>query len=228
LQSRSVSATANKQIALGPYIAIFKTHIDIVLDFDSTTVDGLQTLAKKHNFLFFEDRKFVDIGNTIKIQYDGALRIAQWAHFVNACVLAGDGTIRGLSETVRTIGLKDDRGLLLLAEMSTEGSLATGTWTKRCIELAQKYPDSVVGFVSNSRLTLPEDVGGKDFVTFTTGVNRSVRGDNLGQQYQTPAEAIRGGSDIVIVGRGIYEAPDPIEMAKCYQKEAWSAYESML
>jgi orotidine-5'-phosphate decarboxylase len=64
----------------------------------------------------------------------------------------------------------------------------------------------------------------EDFVVFTTGVNREVRGDKSGQQYQTPAEAVARGADIIIAGRGIYEAKDLVAAVKLYQKEGWEAY----
>lgn len=78
--------------------AVFKTHIDIVSDFSEKTVQGLMDLSEKHNFMIFENRKFVDIGNTVQKQYrGGTLQISDWAHLVNASVLAGDGIIEALS-----------------------------------------------------------------------------------------------------------------------------------
>lgn len=64
----------------------------------------------------------------------------------------------------------------------------------------------------------------EDFVIFTTGVNRSSKGDKLGQQYQTPTSAIERGADFIIAGRGIYAAEDPVESVKLYQTEGWEAY----
>jgi orotidine-5'-phosphate decarboxylase len=208
-------------------VAIFKTHIDIVTDFNSDTVTALRNLSEKHNFLIFEDRKFVDIGNTAKMQYTGALRIVEFANFVNASVLGGEGVIHGLQEAAEDLGLKDERALLLLAEMSTRGSLAVGSYTQECVDLALKNQEFVAGFVSLGKLPLPETQR-VDFVTFTTGISSSARTDPLGQQYQTPAEAIVRGSDIVIVGRGIYGSDDPEQKVKEYQIDAWNAYEKTL
>jgi orotidine-5'-phosphate decarboxylase len=213
--------------AIGPYIAIFKTHIDIVKDFGPDTVQGLKKLAEKHDFLIFEDRKFVDIGNTVKMQYRGALQIADWAHFVNASVLAGEGTVEGLKEVGQAVEFAGMRGLLILAEMSSKGNLATGVYTNRSVEIALKHQDFVVGFIAGG--TLQEAVGSEsDFVIMTPGINRGSRGDALGQQYHSPEMAIQKGSDIIIVGRGIYGDADPVQAAQLYQREGWEAYEKRI
>ncbi len=199
-------------------------------NFGKETVAGLKSLSSKHNFMIFEDRKFIDIGNTVQKQYDGgALRISEWAHVVNASILAGDGIIEALAQTGTSeqFRYRGERGLLILAEMTTKGSLATGDYTKACIELARKHQDFVLGFVATQALT---SLAGKaesddeDFVVFTTGVNQATKGDNLGQQYQTPESAINRGADFIIAGRGIYATDDPVKMVKLYQEEGWNAY----
>lgn len=219
------------QSGLGPYIAVLKTHIDIVADFSTETVQGLQSLSAKHNFLIFEDRKFIDIGNTVQKQYHGgALRIAEWAHIVNASILPGPGIIDALAQTAASdeVTRFGDRGLLILAEMTSKGSLAVGEYTKASVDIARRNPSFVIGFVATTSLThlagATDENSQEDFVTFTTGVNRSTAGDALGQQYNTPAKAVAGGADFIIAGRGIYAADDPVESARAYQAEGWEAY----
>ncbi|KAL4820070.1 Orotidine 5'-phosphate decarboxylase [Aspergillus spinulosporus] len=216
---------------LGPYIAVLKTHIDILTDLTPSTLSSLQSLATKHNFLIFEDRKFIDIGNTVQKQYHGgALRISEWAHIINCAILPGEGIVEALAQTTQSPDFKDanQRGLLILAEMTSKGSLATGEYTARSVEYARKYKGFVMGFVSTRALSevLPEQKEeGEDFVVFTTGVNLSDKGDKLGQQYQTPASAVGRGADFIIAGRGIYKADDPVEAVQRYREEGWKAYE---
>ncbi|ETN37384.1 orotidine 5'-phosphate decarboxylase [Cyphellophora europaea CBS 101466] len=215
---------------LGPHIAVLKTHIDIVADFSSKTTEGLSRIAQKHDFLIFEDRKFIDIGNTVQKQYSGgALRIHEWAHIVNASVLPGPGVIQALDETI----LKEkvtDRAILILAEMTSKGSLAVGDYTRASVDIARQYAGSVVGFVCTKSLAdiAPATAADEDFIIFTTGVNMANKGDALGQQYQTPITAMAGGSDFLIAGRGIYANRDPIAAAQEYRQAGWDAYISRI
>jgi len=229
----SADLTTTKELleianALGPYIAVLKTHIDIVADFSQATIDGLKELSEKHDFLIFEDRKFVDIGNTVQKQYNGgAFRVFDWAHIVTAAVLAGPGIIQALDKVIKANASPNtpERGILILAEMTSKGSLATGDYTRASVEMAQNYPESVIGFISTRGLSgYSEKPADNDFVIFTTGVNISSKGDALGQQYQTPTSAIGGGADFLISGRGIYAAADPIAAVQEYREAGWNAY----
>ncbi|KAJ1846321.1 orotidine 5'-phosphate decarboxylase [Coemansia sp. RSA 2708] len=206
---------------VGPYICVLKTHIDIIADFDADLVAQLQALGTKHDFMIFDDRKFADIGNTVKLQYGGGIyRIADWAHITNCHVVPGEGIIQGLAE----VGAPKGRGLLLLAEMSSKGMLATGAYTDKNVEMAVRN-DFVIGFIGSRRFT--EE---RDLITMTPGVGLHASGDALGQQYRTPEAIItENGSDIIIVGRGIYgPGKDAVAEAKRYRDAGWAAYEARL
>jgi len=205
---------------IGKSICVLKTHVDIIEDFDQDFVIRLQKLAEKHKFLIFEDRKFADIGNTVKLQYSsGVYKIAEWSDITNAHIIPGKGIIDGLKQ----VGLPKGRGLLLLAEMSSEGSLATGDYTASAVKMALENKDFVIGFICQKKLT--EDCA---FIHMTPGVKLQQGSDNLGQQYTSVEDAIKNGTDVIIVGRGIYEVADVEAEAQKYRIAGWKAYEQRL
>lgn len=201
---------------LGPHLCMLKTHVDILSDFTPAFAVALRALADQHQFLIFEDRKFADIGNTVKQQYQGGVyRIADWAHLVNAHSLPGSGIIDGLA----SVGLPKQNGLLLLAEMSSDGHLMTPAYQQATVAMAKANPDFVLGFITQHAHT-----DNPAWLNLTPGVQLSTNKDTLGQQYVTPEKAIlENGNDIIIVGRGILNNPDPLTAAMTYQKAGWDA-----
>ncbi len=207
--------------AVGPHICMLKTHIDTLNGFDVDVVRALQALAKKHNFLIFEDRKFADIGNTVKHQYGGGtFQPVEWSDLVNAHPLPGPGIVDGL----KSVGGSKGRGLVLIAEMSSKGNLATGDYTAASVKMALANKDYVMGFISMRQLC--SDPG---MIHMTPGVKLNPGTDALGQQYRTPNVVINQNlSDVIIVGRGIYQAEDPAASAIKFKQAGWEAYEKTL
>lgn len=116
--------------------------------------------------------------------------------------------------------------------MSTKGSLATGSYTEAAVHMARENRAFVIGFIAQWRMGNVGASGSTDddFLILSPGVGLDVKGDAMGQQYRTPREVVlESGSDVIIVGRGIY-GKDPtqtdhiIEQAKRYREEGWSAY----
>lgn len=203
---------------LGPEICILKTHIDVLEDFTPDFIQALTELAHKHQFLLFEDRKFADIGHTVQLQYAGGVyHIADWADIVNAHTLPGPGIIAGL----KAAGFPKGRGLLLLAQMSPEGNLLDAQYTQASLAMAEQHPDFVIGFIAMEKLS-----ENPAWIYLTPGVDLARGGDAMGQQYNTPEQVIlRQGSDVIIVGRAIYQAADPLVAAKTYREAGWDAYQ---
>lgn len=166
------------------------------------------------------------------LQYSrGIHRISSWSHITNAHPVPGPGIVQGLS----SVGLPLGRGLLLLAEMSSKGTLAKGDYTKEAIDMARQYRDFVIGFIAMRRLGGEGSDGAaadEDFLILTPGVGLDTKGDGMGQQYSTPRQVVlERGCDVIIVGRGIYRKGDVESIkseAERYRKEGWAAYEERI
>ena len=68
----------------------------------------------------------------------GLYQISSWSHIVNAHAVPGPGVVKGLSAVGKALG----RGCLLIAQMSSQGSLATGEYTKAVVRMSLLRPVS--------------------------------------------------------------------------------------
>jgi len=228
----SLDVTTQKEFfsildSCGDEIAMLKTHVDILDDFDDNFVPKLIEYSQKYNFLIFEDRKFADIGNTVRHQFrNGIYKIADWAEYVTVHMVAGELILKGLFEGI------ENRAAFILARMSSKGNLLNETYTRKCFEAAKKNPQLVAGFIGHGKDI--EDI--KRFkakfpgneLLMMPGVKLERGSDDMGQQYITIEEAVYGGADCIIVGRGVVKADKPAEAAKIYRERAWKAYQERI
>ena len=217
--------TANK-------IAMVKTHVDIIRDFTPEFITRLQALAKTGDFLIFEDRKFADIGNTVKHQfYGGVYRIAEWADCVTSHLIAGEGTVKGLfPEGTASMPPGRPQAAFLLARMSSKGNLITEEYSKNVIAAGQANSGLVSGYIGHGKdvadIKSYKALIPSGQLLLMPGVKLERGTDNLGQQYLTVEEAIEGGADCIIVGRGIIKAADPAAEADIYRERAWKVFQN--
>ncbi len=212
---------------VGPHIAALKTHVDMVEDYSKDAWNDVVDAARGHGLLLFEDRKFADIGRVSQTQMGGVYDIRSWADIVTAHRISGPDIVDGIAagwDDVQRIG-----GIFLLAQMSSRGNLLTGSYTDETIVTGAASPH-VMGYIGNG--SSPDEISslrekvGESKMIWTPGVNLSAEEGVLGQRYGHPSDAIKAGSDAVIVGTGIHKSDNPASAAKAYADATWSALNS--
>lgn len=175
---------------IGILVAGVKIHSDIWTDFNSVK---LKLLATKYNFIIIEDRKLADIGKIVKEQ---CKIISKYADMITLHGIPGEGIL----EAIKDMSLIP----IIIREMSSK-NLITTEYKNRIDEMIQKY--NVKAIIGQSE---------HDKLVFTPGVNMLKKGDNLGQQYNTPESVIDKGADFIIVGTDIYSSDNPYRVVLKY------------
>ena len=209
----TTSELLNLAEKVGPQIVALKTHIDIIKDFDhDKTILPLVDLARKHNFLLMEDRKFADIGSTQELQFSkGVYQISKWADMVTSHLIAGKKSL----ECFKNVGV------IAILGMSCEGTLTDAHYQEEGLKIVEEQPN-IMGCVAQRKIN-------KEMLLFTPGVSLEQAGDDKGQQYNTPDHVFHNlHTDFIIVGRGIYLAEDAEKASKNYREIGWKAYEKSL
>ncbi len=171
----------------------------------------------------FADTKFHDIPNTVA----GAAReIAKSGVAIfNIHVSGGEAMMKAALEAAASANPKPKIiGVTVLTSMG-DGDLSPigqqGPLADQVVRLAKLAKASGLdGIVCSPReIAVVRKACGPDFLIVTPGIRPA--GSALGDQRRvtTPADALKAGSDILVIGRPITAAPDPAAAAKAIADE---------
>ncbi|MGO3294625.1 MAG: orotidine-5'-phosphate decarboxylase [Marinobacter sp.] len=183
-------------------------------------VESLQ----KRGFEVFLDLKFHDIPNTASAAVAAAADLGVW--MVNVHASGGEAMMLACRERLDTFGA--DRPLLIavtvLTSMGAEDLAGIGIADSPEVQVSRLATltkscglDGVVCSAQEAPKLKAEQ--GADFKLITPGI-RPLSADKGDQQrIMTPADALRAGSDYLVIGRPITQAADPLAALEAIHAE---------
>ena len=196
------------------------------------TIAGPKLVSKlvDLNFRVFLDLKFHDIPNTTAQAIKAAASLGVWmvnVHASGARVMRGKGANeldmlpQGAHRPI-VIGIP----VLPSMDQAQPNDIAIpGTPKEQVLRLARLTKESGLdGVVASAQeAALIKKELGSDFVTVTPGIRPA--GAALGDQKRvmTPVEAIESGSDYLVIGRPITQAPDPCAVLKAINHDIYQS-----
>ena len=185
--------------------------------------DCFKTLEAE-SYRVFLDLKFHDIPNTVA--RDVGMMTKHGAHMINMHASGGFEMMQAARKSAEDAAAENGIPMPILLGVTVLTSIdETGFQrsfgserglTKQVVYLAQLAQEAGLNGVVASPLEIEpiRNACGDDFVIVTPGIRPkwSETGDQ--RRITTPAEAIRRGTDYIVVGRPIIEAEDPLAAAK--------------
>lgn len=176
----------------------------------------------------FIDAKLHDIPRTVAAGVKQLVRYG--THIVNIHALGGTGMMRAAvqasNERADELGMTRPHVLAVtvLTSMSESDLLDVGLGgdpLENAMRLARLAKDAGCSGVVCSAHEVRDikTALGRDFLTLTPGIRPSGAAHGDQKRVTTPADAVRAGSDYLVVGRPIAQAPDALAAAKAILDE---------
>lgn len=183
-------------------------------------VENLQAL---HGFEVFLDLKFHDIPNTVAAAVRAAADIGVW--MVNVHAAGGLTMMERAREALQRVRRPPKLiAVTVLTSMGAEELQALGV--KRSLEAQVEFLARLAqqaqldGVVCSARETeLIKAACGPDFLTVTPGIRPIWSAKNDQERIVSPSEALRAGSDYLVIGRPITAAYDPLRALERINEE---------
>ena len=215
--------SAEKALNLVDTVKEYTPYFKVGLELFSRCGTSIVKEISQRNCKVFLDLKYHDIPNTVKSAAKVAIEAGVWMYNVHA--LGGYEFMKSVAEFNREyaekVGVKPPLliAVTVLTSLSDEDLRLVGinsdvdTEVLRLSELAKKAGlDGVVCSAKEVR-RIKENLG-EDFITVTPGIRPSWAAKNDQKRVVTPKDAVKLGTDYMVIGRPITRAPDPIKAIK--------------
>lgn len=174
----------------------------------------LESLIKR-NFKIFLDLKYHDITSTVSNACRTAADLGVW--MLNVHAIGGRAMLSAASEALTNFHTKPILiGVTVLTSLNQSlmnETGITGTVTDQVLRLAELCKscglDGVV--CSPQEITLLRQEYQEDFIIVTPGIRALSDNQDDQKRTMTAYEAIKAGSDYIVIGRPITQAADPIQ-----------------
>ena len=211
------------------YINIYKVGLELFTSVGPRIVEDIHKKGKK----VFLDLKFHDIPNTVSKAAIAATRLGVYMFNVHAS--GGLDMMKKTMENVIEMSLKENimrpkiLGVTVLTSLSKEMlrdelGIQHGmrTHVRHLSSLALKA--GLDGVIASAReIEVIRNSCGKGFLIVSPGIRPSWTPPDDQKRTMTPKEAIREGADYLVIGRAIFQQPDPLKVLELINLEILSA-----
>ncbi len=217
----------NPALALADQLDPAKCRLKVGKELFTRSGPDLVKALKSRGFDIFLDLKFHDIPNTTSAAVAAAAELGVW--MVNVHASGGEKMMVACRERLEAFG--NDRPLLIavtvLTSMSDEdlaGIGITGSAEAHVSRLAALTKNSGLDGVVCSAQEAPrlKAEQGSDFQLITPGIRPLTADKGDQQRIMTPVDALKAGSDYLVIGRPITQAPDPLAALEAIYAEVVS------
>ncbi|HIG0327119.1 TPA: orotidine-5'-phosphate decarboxylase [Legionella pneumophila] len=178
----------------------------------------------RREFKVFLDLKFHDIPNTVAKACHSAAELGVW--MINVHAIGGLKMLQAAKESLKTYG--QNRPLLIAVTVLTsfeEAELASvgvsNSLPEQATHLAMLAREAGLdGVVSSAyEVKIIKQKCGENFITVTPGIRLPNNLKNDQSRIMTPQQAIREGSDFLVIGRPITQASNPYEVVSALLRD---------
>jgi orotidine-5'-phosphate decarboxylase len=214
LDTPSLTAASTLAASLKAFVGGVKIGLEFV---SANGPDGVRAMVATGVPVFL-DVKLHDIPNTVA----GAMKALAplGAAIVNVHASGGSAMMRAAAEATRSVPRPSKIiAVTVLTSLAAEDLAAmgiAGTPLEQVARLAKLTKDCGLDGVvcSPHEIAAVRAACGREFLIVTPGVRPSTSASDDQKRVMTPKRALEAGADILVIGRPITGAPDPVQAAK--------------